>query len=78
MKGNEVFCGPFCTALTGLVNFFATLPHAPTPRNKSSFLGTLVKRGANNRCASGARLVGTHSVKKFNSCDCAARWRLGF
>src|SRR5271166_1655804 len=30
------------------------LPHASTPRNKDRFLGTPVKRGANEHCAYGA------------------------
>ena len=61
-----------CTAPTGLTPFFAPGPHASTPGNKDRFLGTPVKRGANNHCASGATPIGTRSVNKFNSCDCPA------
>jgi hypothetical protein len=45
-----------CTVPTGLRNELAQslFPHASTPRNKRRFLGTPVKRGANQRCASGA------------------------
>jgi hypothetical protein len=36
-------------------------PQASTPRNKDRFLGTPVKRGANERCAYGAApRWGTH------------------
>jgi len=38
----------------------ASYPHASTPRNKDRFLGTPVKRGANNRCAYGALKVANH------------------
>ena len=40
---------------TGLrMNCLFRQPHASIPRNKGRFLGTPVKRGANNRCAYGA------------------------
>jgi hypothetical protein len=40
---------------TGLrMNCWFRQPHATTPRNKDRFLGTPVKRGANNHCAYGA------------------------
>jgi hypothetical protein len=36
------------------MNYWLRQPHATTPRNKDRFLGTSVKRGANNHCAYGA------------------------
>ena len=36
------------------MNCWLCQPHATTPRNKDRFLGTPVKRGANELCAYGA------------------------
>jgi len=45
-------------------------PHATTPGNEDRFLGTPVKRGANNHCACGAVEFGASLINKVDSCNC--------